>query len=337
MLIKRNWREHLPWIGFIAAISAAAVYWYVAILTGTSWERRPAGSSFALLLFGIAGGGICLFEFLLWPRKHWRVLRLGPTKLWMRAHIWLGLLAVPLLILHSGFYFRNVEANLLILLFLVVIASGVYGLYVQQVIPRQLLDEVPAETIYSQIPHISNLLLEEGNRLVMATCGVAVAGEDKPPQEVIEAREEEALLADAAANTHYVVGAVRTVGNIQGKVLESRSAVAPVPNSEKLREFFNDVAAAYLKDGSKSGSQLAEEGQARVLFNDLRLALDTPAHNAVSALENLCDQRRQFDLQAKLHRRLHNWLWVHLPLSLALIVLMFVHIFQTMRYLWPTR
>ena len=32
---------------------------------------------------------------------------------------------------------------------------------------------------------------------------------------------------------------------------------------------------------------------------------------------------------------LHNWLWVHLPLSFALILLMFVHIYKTLQYRWP--
>ena len=56
----------------------------------------------------------------------------------------------------------------------------------------------------------------------------------------------------------------------------------------------------------------------------------------VDALSNLCDQRRQFDHQARLHYWLHNWLWIHLPLSLALIVLMFVHIVRTLQYWWPS-
>ena len=335
MLIRRNWREHLPWIIVILAISVVALYWYSVLTAQTPWDHRPSGSTFALFLFGIAGGSICFFEFLLWPRKRWRVLRLGPTKVWMRAHIWLGLLAVPLLILHSGFYFRNLEATLLLVLFLIVIVSGVWGLILQQIIPQRMLAELPAETIYSQIEHVSNLLVEEGDRLVIATCGVSQATEAEPATALITARQEEALLANAAASSHYTVGAIRQVGGVQGMVLESRPALQPVPNSEPLRDFFNETVARYLKRGAASGSPLADPNQARILFSDLRLALDPRAHEAVAALENLCDQRRQFDRQAKLHYWLHNWLWVHLPLSFALIILMFVHIYKTLQYWWP--
>lgn len=337
MLIRKNWGEHLPWIAFLLVVSALSVYWYAAIVESTSWERRPTGSSFAPFLFGLAGGAICVFEFLLWPRKRWRVLRLGRTKIWMRAHIWLGLLAVPLLILHSSFYFRNLEATLLLLLFLVVITSGVWGLIMQQILPQRMLDEVPAETIYSQIENVSNLLAEEADRLVIATCGPQVAEEGKPPSPLISAGAEDALLTEGGAGQHYTIGAVRTIGGVQGKVLHSQSALmCAVPNSEALREFFNLHVLGYLKKGAASGSELTYPGQAQAAFGALRLRLDSAAHPAVEALENLCDQRRQFDHQAKLHYWLHNWLAVHLPLSLALIVLMVVHMWRTLQYWWPS-
>jgi hypothetical protein len=56
------------------------------------------------------------------------------------------------------------------------------------------------------------------------------------------------------------------------------------------------------------------------------------AHPAVGALRDLCEQRRQLHAQARLHFWLHNWLWVHLPLSVALVVLMGIHIYVTLRY-----
>src|SRR4051812_11287026 len=93
VLIRKNWREHLPWIAFILAASALATLWYVSLVKAEGWEGRPRGSDLAPFLFGIAGGAICLFEFLLWPRKKLRVVRIGRVQSWMRAHIWLGLLA----------------------------------------------------------------------------------------------------------------------------------------------------------------------------------------------------------------------------------------------------
>jgi len=336
VLVRKNWREHLPWIVVIVAGSVLFAVLYLARVGQGSWESRPSGSNGVLFICGLLGGGICLFEFFLWPRKMWmRTWRIGRVKVWMRAHIWLGLFAVPLLLIHSGFYFNNLEATLLFALFLIVIASGVWGLIVQQFVPQKMLDDVPAETIFSQIDHLANLMIEDAERLVIATCGVSAAEQAEPARAVVSAREEEALLDEAIAGQHFTVGAVRTFGGMQGKVLQSQPAYEYVPNSEALRDFFNGSLADYLKRGRKSGSDLVVPSRAKSRFDELRVALPS-AQRAVDAMENLAEQRRQFDRQARLHFWLHNWLWVHLPLSVALIVLMFVHIFMTLRWWWPS-
>ena len=46
----------------------------------------------------------------------------------------------------------------------------------------------------------------------------------------------------------------------------------------------------------------------------------------IARLEQACEHRRQYDLQAVLHDRLHAWLLVHVPLSAALGVLLAVHV-----------
>jgi hypothetical protein len=72
--------------------------------------------------------------------------------------------------------------------------------------------------------------------------------------------------------------------------------------------------------------------QAAVLFQDRRTKLDPAAHVTIDALENLCDQRRQLEEQARMHFWLHGWLCVHLPLSVALFVLMVLHIWYALKY-----
>ena len=47
----------------------------------------------------------------------------------------------------------------------------------------------------------------------------------------------------------------------------------------------------------------------------------------------MCEQRRQLYNQARIQYWLHNWLWFHLPLSVALIVLMFVHVIYAIEYM----
>jgi hypothetical protein len=317
--------RHTPWILGSLAVAVLGALWYTAAyLQAGGWAARPSGSSLPGFTFGVVGGLICLFEFLLWPRKKKRAWRLGRVQVWMRAHIWLGLLAVPLLLLHTGFRWGGTLSTVLMALFLLVIASGVWGLVVQQFLPSRLLESVPAETIYSQIDRVVSQLGREAELLVMATCGPDENG--RP----VSAAEREDLAEVGTA--HMVVGAVRTAGRVQGKVIETRSATAFVPDSEYLRVLYRDTVKPYLEHGSHSNSPLRVGSRAVVLFQDARTRLPQAAHTAVTSLEGMCEQRRQMDDQARLHFWLHNWLWVHLPLSVALIVLMFVHVFVALKY-----
>src|SRR5262249_19146378 len=137
--------------------------------------RWPGGSSPPGFIFGLAGGAIILFEMLLWPRKLLRVWRIGRMTLWMKAHIWLGLLSLPLLVLHSGFHgWTSGLSGMLMALLLLVVVSGIWGLAMQQVLPGRLLEQVPSETIFSQIDRILVLQREEARRIVQATCGSLV-------------------------------------------------------------------------------------------------------------------------------------------------------------------
>ncbi len=147
MLIdRRNLATHLPWIVLAVLISLVSLAWFTASSIGSSvW---PGGSSPPGLTFGILGGLLILFEFALWGRKKMRRLRIGRVQTWMAAHIWLGLLTVPLLVLHSGFRWGGQLSAVLMVLFLVVIASGVWGLVLQQILPSKMLHNIPAETIH---------------------------------------------------------------------------------------------------------------------------------------------------------------------------------------------
>ncbi len=327
MLINRDeLPRHVPWIVGCLAVAALSAVWYFAAYFGAGgWQARPGGGSVPGFTLGVAGGVICLFEFLLWPRKKKRAWRLGRVQVWMRAHVWLGLLAVPLLVLHSGFRWGGVLSTALMALFLVVIASGVWGLVVQQFLPSRMLEDVPAETIYSQIDQVVAHLGREADRLVLATCGPE---EGAKPATAAE-REDLAEVGTA----HVVVGAVRSAGRVRGRVVETRSATGFVPDADYLRSFYRETVKPYLERGSAGGSPLSVAPRAAALFDDARTRIPREAHAAVTALEGLCDQRRQLEEQERIHYWLHNWLWFHLPLSVALIVLMFVHVFFALKYM----
>lgn len=329
MLIDReHFSGHRAWLALVILATVAAVAWYV--YHGVTTGQLPGGASAPGLVYGIAGGAIMLFEFLLWPRKHFRVWRIGMVKNWLRAHIWLGLLTVPLILLHSGFTWGGQLTTILAWLFIIVIASGIFGLVMQQWLPKLMLSELPAETIVSQIDNVARNLCDEAEQLVAAICGLDVEelSATSGGQSALAARGEE--LEAAVGPRNVTIGAVRQVGNVQGRVLQTQ-VIEQVPGSEPLaRAFVNDIAPFLLSGNSHS--PLADAGKASNYFQRLRTGLDPLTHDTISVLESYCDQRRQFNRQRRLHRLLHGWLLVHLPLSIVLIVLMFIHIFTALKY-----
>ncbi len=328
MLLDRDFRRlHTPWVVINLVLGSVLIAWY--FLASIGRPEWPGGSSTVGLTLGIVGGLIILFEFLLWPRKKKRTWRVGRLKHWMAAHIWFGLLCLPLLILHSGFRLGASLSAVLTILLVLVILSGVLGLALQQFLPRKMLDEVPAETIYSQIGRVNRLTLQEANRLVEATCGPP-EGPSTTSGTLFDEDFGDGTTEDQPS--YMVVGAVRSAGRVQGTVLQTSAPVAPVPDSEPLRSFFRKEVIPYMKSGRRANSPLATRNRAEAMFRDLRTQLDPRAHPTVAALENACDQRRQHDLQVRLHVWLHGWLLVHLPLSIALVVLMFVHIYVAVKY-----
>ena len=318
LFTRGSWREHQPWCVLVVLLFALALGWFTVAAWGQpDW---PSGSSWPGLTFGTLGGLIILFEGFLWVRKRFlRVWRIGRTQTWLRAHIWLGLLTGPLLLLHSGFRWGGTLSTMLSLLLILVIVSGIWGVVLQNTLPRMMLMEIPAETIYSQMDYLAAEMAEDARRLVRAVCG---AESDETPQQ--------AALEEAPGP--LVVGAMRSAGRVTGKVLATRAPVEPIPDTEALREFFENHLEAYLRRGAASGSQLAMQAGAARIFEDVRTKLPPAAHPVVAMLEDFSEQRRQWDYQARLHVWLHNWLVVHFGASAALVVLMVLHVYVAVKY-----
>src|SRR5438067_8431342 len=106
------------------------------------------------LIFGSIAFGIFIFAGLLGLRKKIVLWRIGTVQLWLRAHVWLTLLTIPLVILHTGFRLGGPMTTLIIVLYVIVMVSGIYGLILQHYMPSVMMDRLPAESVYEQIPHI---------------------------------------------------------------------------------------------------------------------------------------------------------------------------------------
>ncbi len=158
-------KTHRSWIAgtVVAALAAGGFY---AVVTGRSPDGLTGGSVIGLW-YGIIGSALMLFAGLLAVLKRvpaWGWI--GRRQTWLRGHIWLGLLSVLFIACHSG---PGLGGPLEIALWIVlgmVIASGVFGLILQQFVPRMLAERLPAEASYEQIPHICELLQTKADALV---------------------------------------------------------------------------------------------------------------------------------------------------------------------------
>ncbi len=311
---------HLAWmLGTLAAAIAAAVWYGSYVRAGHPW---PGGGSVPGLVLGIVAGLIILFEFALWPRKtpFFRTARwLGKTQTWMKAHIWLGLLVLPLAVLHSGASFGGIYTSLLMWLLLIVVGSGVFGLAMQTILPRLLMDKVPQETVASQIGEVSRQLAEDARRLVIDVC---------------EGAEEELILAGnkGASVGKQRVGVERRVGTVVPHSVDPELTRPARTAAPQLATAMRQEIEPFLRTGRSSSGLLGSRAKTSQYFDDLRQKSPVAVQPAIDQIEALCRRRSELALQERLQFWLYAWLLVHLPLSIALVVLLAGHVYLALRF-----
>lgn len=288
-------------------------------LYAASRPEGPSGGSAVGLAFGVAGLGCMVFASLLGARKRVPTWRLGRAQAWMRGHLWLGLLSLPLILFHGGFHFGGLLTRVLMWLLIITVASGLCGAALQHYLPPLMTAEVKLETIYDEIGNVRTLLLNEADRGVEAICGpLGLAKAD--------AAEVQRAGGFSAARPIATRG-----GGASAAVAEDRVALSE-EDRERLKKFYLGEMRPLLEHPKKSGAKLLDADKAQAAFSGLRTMLPASAREPVDDLEDICDEARQLLRQEQLHRWLHGWLLVHIPISLALIALGIVHAVMALRW-----
>jgi hypothetical protein len=272
-----------------------------------------------------------IFAALLGARKRVPTWRVGLAQAWMRGHLWLGFLALPMILFHGGFHFGGTLTRVLMWLLIITVFSGVFGAVLQHYIPRLMTTDVPLETIYDEISNVRGLLLEEADRAVEALCG-SLGLRKSSTDEMQRAGGFTALRPIAASaaplrtSAAVSAGASAAVAAAPEIILLSEAEAAP------LRRFYLQEMRMFLQAPRLRGLRLGDAAKASSAFAGLRTLLPALAHATLTDLEDICDEARQLTRQERLHRWLHGWLLVHIPLSLALILLGAVHAVMALRY-----
>lgn len=304
-----------------AIVSAVilGVFTAVYVAYAARAPEGPRGGSALGLTFGVIGFGFMIFAALLGARKRVPVWRIGRAQAWMRGHLWLGLLSLPVILFHGGFHFGGTLTSVLMWLLMITVVSGLFGAALQHYVPRVMTADVKLETIYDEIGTVRKLLREEADRAVETVCGPLGIG--KPAsEEVLRAGGLSAARAMATTSGGAAVAAAAET------VVLSEEECAP------LRRFYLGEMRPFLDRPKQRGSRLSDADKAHGAFSGLRTLMPPPAQATLQDLEDICDEARQLVRQEQLHHWLHGWLLVHIPLSLALILLGAVHAVMALRY-----
>lgn len=287
-------RTHRGWLVASLAILGVSLLQYGMYRVPNS--TGSMGGTAMGLWFGSVGFAFMIFAGLLGARKRVPVYRLARAQTWMRGHLWLGLLSLPLILFHAGFRYGHGLTAVLMTLLILVVVSGIFGAALQHYMPGVMTREVTMETIYDEIGHVRAQLLEEAEELM----------------------EQSAGGGKRAAN--------------EGEARPGEIAVAVADEAAPLRNFYERELKPLLEKPNAHGSALSDAARARGAFTQLRTLVPASLHPAIEDLEGICEEERQLTLQTQLHLWLHGWLLVHIPLSLALILLGAVHAVMALRF-----
>ena len=349
-------RAHLPWFLFVLLATTAAGLLYLnnfrqlslpiplPRLTGDTPGYVNVGATPLGLIFGSVAFAIFIFAGLLGLRKKVVLWCIGTVQGWLRAHVWLTLLTIPLVILHTGFRLGGPMTTLLLLLYAVVMLSGIYGLALQHYLPKLMKEKLPAEIVYEQIPYVRAQLYQAAENIRDVLKGL-------PPQSATPAvtnGQPVAVSTPVRALTKSTTAAISavTAADAQDSGIPSDTISRPlmagleaagtltlprdVESEAVLLDFLEAHALPYLRKPRGSRKGLANLSYSEDIFRFLRLRTAAPYQECVDDIQSLCEERRMLDYQTRLQHWLHRWLFVHVPLSYLLILMTAWHAFLTL-------
>jgi hypothetical protein len=309
-------RTHIPWFLFTLLATAAIAAGYCARFHPSllpfsfslpTWlqdrgvPRETIGGTRIGLLYGALGFLIFLFAGMLGARKKKPLWRIGRVETWLKAHIWLTILTIPLVGFHCGWSWGSPHTTWLLVFYIVVMVSGFFGLAMQQFMPRLMKERLPREVVFEQIPNIRRRILES-----------------------VEELKSDCTPPDPANPGKAVAGKVSLIGMAEIPPADRDSA-------EAILTFLKEEASPYLETKRGTGHRLANPRDSDVIFRQLKLNVTPKWLPRVEELQSWCDERRRMDLQTSLQHWLHGWLLIHVPVSVLLIVITLWHAIVAVR------
>jgi len=256
----------------------------------------PNGGTWLGYTLGGIGAALILWLTALGVRKRSYSSSLGTLRGWTSAHIYLGLALIVVATLHTGFQFGWNLHTLCYVLMLIVIASGIFGMVVYLRYP-QLMSSNRAGIK-------PDVLLEEINDLDQRALRIA---NEMPRRfgDVLRSNREGTLVG---GSTRAILGG------------HDYSTIALPAASGTPQQVSNSEQAALL---DWLGDELARstDGELTKRIGDL-----------LSVVATRRNQLRRLRRDVQIRGWLEIWLYVHVPVTLALIGTLIAHVVSVFFY-----
>jgi hypothetical protein len=220
-------KSHSGWAAVTALlllVLSACYGWYSSVS-----PDGVRGGTLPGLAFGIIAAGLMVFAGLLAVRKKLIGWSLGPVAWWLKGHIWLGLLSLPVTLFHTGFRFGGTVEQFLMWTYLVVMASGIVGLFIQQYIPRLMKVTVPEQGIFEQVPMLVERLRTSADKTITAAVGSLFGAE--------EVDEESGYAPEGVLRSFYM-------NTARPYLAQQSPEVSPLANATQADGVFAQLAEA---------------------------------------------------------------------------------------------
>lgn len=256
----------------LCAVSGGVYIWHEPPL-------KPYGGTWLGYTLGTIGALLILWLLYFGVRKRRYASRIGSAQGWLSAHVYLGVALLVVATLHTGFELGWNVHTLAYVLMVVVVASGMYGVFIYLRVPREMTVNAGEDTQASMLMHIADIDKEMRDKALSL------------PDKLF------AVIDQSISKTSIGGSFVRVISG-RDRSCPTAAAVTQMPTLAK----------------GLSGEQLALNKEVYQLLLQ----------------KNELLQRVRRDMRYK--AVLDLWLYVHVPLSIALLAALTIHVVSVFIY-----
>ena len=277
------------WIALIITALAIVAYWI-------DDPQEPANGG-TVLGYTLGTAGTLLIVWLTWlgVRKRRYSSTTGTLQGWLSAHVYLGVALLVIVLLHAGFQFGLNVHTLAFVLMALVIASGLYGVFIYLKVPGRVSENRDG----ASHPELLDQLEDIDRRSQRAA--------EKLPDNYRE------LVASGVSRTQ--LGSTlwsRLRGRDLSQIVlhdDAGSRVVANPGQEAALDWLADQQSR-----ATDADSAAKIGEVSALLRNKRQLL------------------RQLGEDLRLQATMEFWLYFHVPLSAALLMALLAHIITVFLY-----